>query len=261
MTITMRRQVPPDYRPLGCRECVAGAGLGFEFSMAFQPIVDLTAKRVFAYEALVRGPDGEPSGTVFAHVDDMNRYRFDQACRAKAIELAARLGIDTLLSINFMPNAVYRPELCIRATLEAAERYGFPIERIMFEVTESERVLDVPHLRAILDHYRARGFVVAIDDFGAGFAGLNLLSELRTDLVKLDMGLVRGIDADPVRQAIVRGMVAVCRELGIRVVAEGVETEAELRIVRAMGIDLVQGYLFARPAFEALPELSSDAWN
>lgn len=160
-----------------------------------------------------------------------------------------------------MPNAVYRPELCIRVTLEAAERFGFPIERIMFEVTESERVVDVPHLRAILDHYRQRGFVVAIDDFGAGYAGLNLLSELRTDLVKLDMGLARGIDADHARQAIVRGMVAVCSELGIRVLAEGVETEAELETLRAMDIDLFQGYLFARPAFEALPKVSSEVWT
>lgn len=253
MTMSTTRAAPPDFRPLGCRECVAGAGLPFEFSMAFQPIVDVSAGRVFAYEALVRGPAGEPAPSVFAHVDETNRYRFDQACRAKAIELAARLGVDTLLSINFMPNAVYRPELCIRATLDAAERYGFPSERIIFEVTESERVLDVPHLRAIVDDYRRRGFLVAIDDFGAGFAGLNLLSELRTDLVKLDMGLVRGIDADPVRQAIVRGMVAVCAELGIRVVAEGIETGDELATLRSFGIDLVQGYLFARPAFEALP--------
>lgn len=77
MSTTIARSAPPDFRPLGCRECVVGAGLGFEFSMAFQPIVDLTAKRVFAYEALVRGPKGEPSRTVFAHVDEMNRYRFD----------------------------------------------------------------------------------------------------------------------------------------------------------------------------------------
>lgn len=261
MTVPTARPAPPDFRPLGCRECAAGAGLPFAFSMALQPILDLGARRVFAYEALARGPAGEPAATVFAHVNDGNRYRFDQACRAKAIELAARLRIDALLSINFMPNAVYRPELCIRATLEAAERFGFPIERILFEVTESEQVPDVPHLRGILEHYRARGFTVAIDDFGAGFAGLSLLSELPTDLVKLDMGLVRGIDADPVRQAIVRGMLQVCRELGIRVVAEGIETEPELRVLRGMGVDLVQGYLFARPAFEALPTLPDGVWD
>ncbi len=261
MATTSIRTPPSDFRPLGCRECVAGAGLPFEFSMALQPILDFTSRRVFAYEALVRGPAGEGSGTVFAHVDERNRYRFDQACRAKAIALAARLGIEGLLSINFMPNAVYRPELCIRATLDAAELYGFPIERIIFEVTESEEVPDVPHLRSILEHYRARGFTVAIDDFGAGFAGLGLLSELPTDMVKLDMGLVRGIDADRVRHAIVRGMLQVCTDLDIRVIAEGIETEAELRALRTMGVDLVQGYLFARPAFEAVPALPDDVWS
>lgn len=261
MATTSVRTPPSDFRPLGCHECVAGAGLSFDFSMALQPIVDLASRSVFAHEALVRGSAGEGAGTVFAHVDAGNRYRFDQACRAKAIALAARLGLEGLLSINFMPNAVYRPELCIRATLEAAERYGFPIERIIFEVTESEEVPDVPHVRSILQHYRARGFTVAIDDFGAGFAGLGLLAELPTDMVKLDMGLVRGIDADPVRQAIVRGMLQVCADLGIRVVAEGIETEAELRALRAMGVDLVQGYLFARPEFEAVPTLPEDVWS
>lgn len=247
---------PSDFKPLSCRECFAGAGLEFDFSMAFQPIVDVTEHRLFAHEALVRGREGEPSGTVAAHVNEANRYRFDQACRAKVDELAARLRSDTLSSINIMPSAVYRPEPCIRATVEAAERYGMPVDGIMFEVTENERVPDVPHLRAVLDYHRARGFTAAIDDFGAGFAGPNLLSELSTDLVKLDMGLVRSIDADAVRQAIVRGLVSVCVELGIRVVAEGVETEVELTTVQSLGIDLIQGYPFARPALEELPSPS-----
>ncbi len=114
-----------------CREEVA-----FAFTFAFQPIVDVAQREVFGYEALVRGPQGEPAMTVLGRVDDTNRYAFDQACRVRAITLASRLGLDRHLSINFLPNAVYEPSLCIRSTLEAAKECGFPAEKILFEVTE-----------------------------------------------------------------------------------------------------------------------------
>jgi EAL domain-containing protein (putative c-di-GMP-specific phosphodiesterase class I) len=253
-------KVQKDYRPLGCRECFGGAGLDFEFSMAFQPIVNTRTREVFAYEALVRGPDDEPATEVFSRVDDSNRYRFDQSCRVKAVKLAAELEMRTMLSINFMPNAVYRPELCIRTTLDAAETYGFPVDRIMFEITEGERIDDHAHVRGIVEHYRQRGFKTAIDDFGAGYAGLNLLAEIRTDLLKLDMALIRDIDRDRVRQAIIRGIVQVCGELSTTVIAEGVETAAELAVLQSFGIELFQGYLFARPAFEALPPVAGSAF-
>ena len=241
-----------DYRPLGCGECIHGTALGFDFSMAFQPIVNAATREVFAQEALVRGLGNEPAGTVFAHVDDSNRYRFDQSCRVKAIKLAAELGVPSYVSINFMPNAVYRPELCIRTTLAAAEEYGFPVERIIFEITESERVEDLVHLKSIVEHYKQVGFMTAIDDFGAGYSGLNLLAEMQTDLIKLDMALVHNIDQDRVRQAILRGILETCRELSIRVIAEGVERVEEFELLRALGIELFQGYLFARPSFQAL---------
>jgi len=136
-------KIQEDYRQLGCVECSVGAGLGFDFTMAFQPIVNTTTHQVFAQEALVRGLNNESAAEIFQHVNATNRYRFDQSCRVKAIKLAAELGISTFLNINFMPNAVYRPELCIRTSLAAAEMYGFPLERILFEITESEKVDDL----------------------------------------------------------------------------------------------------------------------
>ena len=245
---------PPDFRGLGCRECLRAEPLGFDFSMAFQPIIDLAAGEVFAYEALVRGPGGESAGAVFESVDASNQYRFDQVCRVKAIELAARLGIECYLSINFMPNAVYTPERCIRTTLKAAREFGFATDRIIFEITESERIERVAHLKHIISHYREIGFLTAIDDFGSGFASLNLLAEFQTDIVKLDMELVRDIDSDPPTQAIVRGILQTAGEMGIRMIAEGVETASELGCLRELGIDLFQGFLFAKPAFEQLPD-------
>lgn len=246
---------PADFRPLGCSECLNGAGLDFDFTMAFQPIVDVAAGRIFAHEALVRGVNGEGADTVFAHVNDGNRYRFDQACRIKAIRLASELGMKSMLSINFLPNAVYRPELCIRTTLAAAKEWNFPIERIIFEVTEGERIEDQAHLRNIIAHYKQQGFCTAIDDFGAGYAGLNLLADFQSDMVKLDMALIRDIDKDRTRRAITHGILQMCRDLGIRVIAEGVETREEYLTLRDFGIDLFQGYYFARPAFQSLVEV------
>ncbi len=153
-----------------------------------------------------------------------------------------------------MPNAVYKPETCIRATLAAAERAGFALDRIVFEVTEQERVHDTGHLLDILSAYREMGFRTAIDDFGAGYAGLGLLADFQPDLIKLDMHLIRGIATDRVRQALVRSVLACCDELGIEVIAEGVETADELSRLRDMGIRLFQGYLIARPGFQSLPE-------
>ncbi|MCG6117442.1 MAG: EAL domain-containing protein [Aquimonas sp.] len=228
--------------------------------MAFQPIVDVEKRCIFAHEALVRGTAGEPASSIFEKVSDDNRYRFDQTCRCTAISLAARLKMQSALSINFMPNAVYRPELCIRTTLEAADAFGFPIEQIIFEITEAEQIQDKRHLRNIVEYYRSRGFRTAIDDFGAGYSGLNLLAEVRVDLIKLDLELIRDIDSDRARQAIVRGICQVARDLDSTVIAEGIESREELKALRDLGIELFQGYLFARPAFEALTEFSAEQW-
>ncbi|MDE2082867.1 MAG: EAL domain-containing protein [Burkholderiales bacterium] len=240
-----------------CEACGAGAAQPFPFTMAFQPIVSASRRQVFAYEALVRGLDGESATTVLARVTRRNRYAFDQSCRRTAIELAAKLGLierGACLSINFIPGAMYEPENCVRATLAAARRAKLPADRLIFEVTEGEEVLVPSHLAKIFDVYRRHGFRPAIDDFGAGYAGLNLLAEFQPSLIKLDRKLIQDIDASRPKQSIVRGVLSVCSDLGITPIAEGVETEGEYRSLRALGIDLFQGYLFARPAFEALPE-------
>ncbi len=247
-------------RHLGCNECTAGSALGFDITMAFQPIVNATTREIYGHEALVRGVNREPAGEIFKHVNEQNRYRFDQTCRTKAIQLAARLEMPGYLSINFLPNAVYRPELCIQATLNAAEQFQFPADRIIFEFTEGEKVTDAAHLRGIVEYYQSCGFRTAIDDFGAGYAGLNFLAQIQTDIVKIDMDLIRNIDRDRPRRAIVKNVVRLCEELDITVVAEGVETYGELAVLQSFGIDLFQGYYFARPAFESLAEVPASAY-
>jgi EAL domain-containing protein (putative c-di-GMP-specific phosphodiesterase class I) len=246
--------------PAGCAQCKNEHELDFDFVFAYQPIVDLGTRSIYAHEALIRGPNGESAYSVLSQVTDTNRYSFDQACRVGAIRGAAALGMKEFLSINFLPNAVYRPEACIRSTFEAARLYQFPIEQIIFEVTEGEQIQDRPHLVNIFREYRRLGFRTAIDDFGAGYAGLNLLSEYQPDIVKIDMELVRGIDASKPKQAIVNGIVSICAALNVRVLAEGIETAAERDFLRNAGIDLMQGYLFCKPTLQAIGIIEPSAW-
>ncbi len=238
-----------------CQQCLESTDLGFDFTMAFQPIIRCQAKSIFGYEALVRGLNNESAYSIISQVNDDNRYRFDQLCRVKAIALAAKLNIQTMVSINFLPNAVYRPERCIRTTLEAARAHNFPIQQIMFEFTEVERVTDHQHIKNVVEYYQQLGFKTAIDDFGSGYSGLNLLADFQPDIAKLDMALIRDIDQDPVRQIIVKNTVAMLNELNITPLAEGIETREEMQFLRDLGIDLMQGYLFAKPGFESLPEV------
>ena len=257
MTNVPSEPIPAPIGGHGCPGCRSAPGLGVELAMAFQPIVD-TARggTVMAQEALVRGMAGQGADWVIGQVAPEAMYAFDQACRVAAIEEASRLSLaasGARLSINFLPNAVYNPLACIQATLRAAERTGFPLDRLIFEVSEREKVADPAHLRRIFKAYRAMGFAVAIDDFGAGHAGLLLLADLPVDMVKLDMGLVRGCDADRSRQVILANVVRMCGDLGVTVIAEGIETPAELAMLRGLGVSLFQGYLFARPGFRSLP--------
>jgi EAL domain-containing protein (putative c-di-GMP-specific phosphodiesterase class I) len=223
--------------------------------MAFQPIVDLESGTTYAYEALVRPSGGGSAAEVLSQINEQNRYSFDQSCRVKAIELAARLEMQALLSINFLPNAVYQPAACLAKTLEAAARVQFPMHHIIFEVTENEPARDVGHLQSIFREYKKHGMFTAIDDFGAGHSGLNMLADFQPDVVKIDMALTRSIDTDRVRAKIAGAIIRLCESLHISVIAEGVETVQEAVMLRELGVRLFQGYLFAKPAVEQLPRV------
>ena len=247
---------------IGCQGCRGSGALPFEFTMAFQPIVHLGRGRVWGYEALVRGTEGQTAGWVLDQVNETNRYNFDQACRVKAIEFAGTLfpvNDDVRLSINFMPNAVYEPAACIKSSLQAASRVGFDPERIMFEFTENEHMSDPKHVGRIIEEYKRIGFTTALDDFGAGYAGLSLLADFQPDLVKIDMNIIRGITVSSARQAILSGIMTIARELKLSIIAEGIECEDELRYLQGSGIELFQGYYFAKPLTGALPTVTLPA--
>jgi len=237
-------------------------GLETDFYIAFQPIVDCLESKVFGYEALVRGEDQEDAESVMNIVGENNRYAFDQLCRVSAIQKAAELGMqDKYLSINFLPNALHCPEKSIISTVNAAKEAGFPIEHIIFEFTEVEQIHDIRVTKRILNTYKKLGFKTAIDDFGAGYAGLGLLADLQTNIVKLDMALIRHIDRDTVRQTILTHSINMLNQLKIDIIAEGVESYQEMRWLRTAGVRYMQGYYFARPSTDTLPEVNITAFD
>ncbi|WP_027192712.1 EAL domain-containing protein [Megalodesulfovibrio gigas] len=222
----------------------------------FQPIVHADApQEVFAYECLMRGRTAAGAlvtpGEIFSIARKADLlFQLDRACRLSAVEAAHRHGIRQKIFINFIPTTIYRPEACLQTTFQAIQARGLDPAQVVFEVTESEHVSDTNHLLAILDYYRAHGFRHALDDLGAGYSSLNLLSQLKPDFMKLDMQLIRHVDRDAYKAAITRNCIELARQLHVISIAEGVETPEELAWLQAAGVDYVQGFCIARPAPE-----------
>jgi blue light- and temperature-responsive anti-repressor len=144
------------------------------YSFAYQPIIDAEARRAFAYEALVRGPSGEPASSVLSRLNGNALHVFDRDARVGAIQLASRLGLSALLSLNFLPGSLHSLPDALDATLRAAERASLPVRQLILEVTEGEIIHDAKDFADRVNAYRASGLRLAIDDFGAGYSGLNL---------------------------------------------------------------------------------------
>ena len=227
------------------------------FTNHFQPIVVTSnPDRIHAHECLMRGlshaGDLVPPGKILDAADEEGLvFHLDRVGRINAIKNFATQGVEGKAFINFNPVSVYNPLACLATTVAAAKASGLTPDRIVFELIERNHVSDEAHLLRIVDFYRAAGYGVALDDVGAGYSSLNLLSSLRPDYIKLDMHLIRDVDQDPVRQSIVGNMLEMARKLDILSIVEGVETEAEYEFARAEGADFVQGYLFGKPQARA----------
>ncbi len=222
-------------------------------TFAFQPIVNAPTRTTVAYEALVRGTQGESASTIINDIAPEDLARFDEHCRSSAMRLAAKLGITCDLNLNLVPQGFHADRDCLASTLDAAIEFNFFPERLVVEVTEGEVLGDQERFTDLMDVYRGLGMRLAIDDFGSGYSGLNLLADFQPDQIKLDKNLARGISSRGPRQAIVRGIMQVCRDLGIELIAEGIETPDEFHWFCDEGVSLFQGYLFGRPGFELLP--------
>jgi EAL domain-containing protein (putative c-di-GMP-specific phosphodiesterase class I) len=225
------------------------------FTFYFQPIVDVKSGEIYGYEALLRGvrEDGSliPPNQIFdtAKRGDMLFY-LDRVARETALETASAKKIDKKLFINFVPTAIYNPEYCLSNTVRLAELLEFNPKNIVFEVVETEKVLDTQHLRKILDYYKNHGFVVALDDVGSGYSTLNMLSQLHPNIIKIDIDIIKGIDSDSFKQSIFGALAKVAKDHEITVLAEGVETKAEAEWVKENEANLAQGYFWGKPSAE-----------
>ena len=222
-------------------------------SFAFQPIIDAPSRKVTAYEALVRGPKNESADAILQGIKPADLATFDEECRKAALALAKRLEIGCDLNLNLLPQGFRADRDCLASTLDTAIEQGFTPERLVLEVTEGEVLGNQDRFTELISIYRGLGMRAAIDDFGSGYSGLNVLADFQPDQLKLDQYLVRGIQSRGPRQAIVRAILQVCRDLGIELIAEGIESRDEFLWLLDEGVTLFQGYLFAHPGFEVLP--------
>jgi PAS domain S-box-containing protein len=211
------------------------------FGTVFHPVVRLSDRSVVGYEALTRFADGTPPERRFAAADAVGAGReLESAAVTAALRAAQRLPRGRWVSVNLTPSRLTEPEVFDLLR----KRHG---RTLVVEVTERLAIDDYAAVRGTLDRLEGR-IEVAVDDAGAGFASLRHILELRPRYVKLDMQLVRGVDADPARQALIAGMVYFARQSDCLLVAEGIETEAERLALRLLGVPFGQGYLFGRPA-------------
>jgi EAL domain-containing protein (putative c-di-GMP-specific phosphodiesterase class I) len=227
------------------------------FSAAYQPIVDLADGRVIGHEALLRAtlPTGEAvsPGDLFRAAGEAGwTHVLDRIGRTTALRQAGPWLGDDLLFINFVPTSIYRPQVCLRTTEQAALEAGLRLDQLVFEVTEGEQVRDIEHLRNVFAYYRERGCRVALDDLGAGYSSLNMLVQLRPDVVKLDKDIVQALP-DPASAAVVKAIVDITHAYGGTVLAECVETEEQADAARSLDVDLAQGWLFGRPELKVPP--------
>lgn len=216
---------------------------------------------IVGHEILSRGleEDGSiiPPFKMFEAAQIRNKtFALDRACRLEAVKNASIIDRQ-LIFINFIPTAIYNPEHCLASTFALIQELNIKPEQIVFEVIETEDVQDIEHLKNILNYYRSHGFKYALDDVGVGYNTLNRLLEVEPDIVKLAFEFTNGVSKNEKQKKVAQEMLTITHRMGAKALAEGVETEEDLKCLIEMGYDLFQGYYFAKPHPEPLKEIHS----
>jgi diguanylate cyclase (GGDEF)-like protein len=224
-----------------------------QIRMLFQPIYDFKSGTVMAWEALARGPRGsefESPAILFDFAEQFGQlFALEQACRSKAMETVGVLTPGQRLFLNIHPRTVVDPAFAPGKTLELLQIHGLKPDNVVFEITERHSIKDFTSFHKTLDHYRSQGFRIAVDDAGTGYSGLSTVAALKPDFIKVDMSLVRDVDKDPVRRALMDTMVTLANRIGSEIIAEGIETKGEASALLEIGVHFGQGYFLSRPHF------------
>ncbi len=218
----------------------------------FQPMLNLASGEVIGFEGLIRGPANSPLHSPINLFGAAQQHglslEIEMLSRQIVLETFAQLALPGSLFLNVSPETLTHPQFKNGRTLEFMTRLGIAPERVIIEITENQPTYDFDAMRSALLHYRSMGFQIALDDLGAGFSSLRLWSELHPDYVKVDMHFVQGVDTDPIKLQFLKSIQCIAESSGAKVIAEGVETEGELRVVKDIGIAFGQGYFIARPS-------------
>lgn len=220
----------------------------------------MKSNSIFGYEALIRGvyPDGTlmyPDEIFKKSTRNNTNFKLDQICRETALKTAATKRVNKKIFINFLPTSIYDPEFCLQATVKWAKQLDYDPKNIIFEVVETEKVEDKTHLKDILNFYRKKGFLIALDDVGEGYSSLNMIIDIKPDIIKVDRNIIDNIQNDNMKQSIYKALRQISHENDIKLLAEGVETVEELNIVREIGVDYVQGFYYSKPLVEPVRKL------
>lgn len=217
----------------------------------FQPIVNLATGGTLGYEGLIRpvppAPYADPASLFAAAEATGHVVPLDLACVEVIVAAAAKLPKDLFLSVNMSPRTIEAPEFSAPVMLNILARHDFPPNRLIIELTERQPIADLDRVRHKLDACRKAGMRMAADDLGAGNSGLRLLSDLRFDVVKVDLGLVQRSSPGARSSAVVESIVAFASRTGALVIGEGVEHEEQVEQLTGLGVTAAQGYLFSRP--------------
>lgn len=240
--------------PAVIHEVTAESGQNYKF--ALQPIVDPIRRVVTSFEFLMRSQAGGSPEPLLAAIPPGRRHLLDLESKTQAFHLARRLGLNNIhLSVNLLPMSLTDIPGSVERLVDQIVACGLSPSQVMVEVTEQEAISSLKAFSGAIKRLRRAGIGIAIDDFGAGFAGLSLLAEFQPDKLKIDRSLIRDIHRSGPRQAIVRAIVQVSVAMGITPVAEGVERLEEWCWLQAAGVQRFQGYLFARPAVGQVPAM------
>lgn len=223
------------------------------FATAFQPIADSQERSVFAYRALLDGLDDESGREVMQRVAIEEIDEFDSDSRRMALGAAKRLRLQHPLHMQFVPRLVGQAKSFLASTIATAEECGIDPQQMILEIQHEVSVINPVEAAAMLENVRAQGVRISIGEFGSGYAGLALLEHYRPDMISIDEGLTHNIHDHGPRQAIVRGLIQTCEDLGIDVIAGEVDTAEEYAWLADEGIHLFSGNLIAAPASETLP--------
>ena len=220
-------------------------------SALFQPVMDISSGTFFGFEGLIRGPADSPLHSPFnlfgAAKQQGLSLEVEMLCRQIVLESFSAQNLPGKLFLNVSPDSLTHPSFKTGQTLAYLENLGIDPQRVIIEITENQPTFDFEGMRNALLHYRSMGFQIALDDLGEGFSSLRLWSELRPEFVKVDMHFVQGINTDPLKQQFLRSIQSIALSSGTQVIAEGIETAAEFRVIRDIGIACGQGYFIARP--------------